>query len=359
MEPFKNIYNKKSIELIAKSIKKVNVELDDVRFVNDCLLNLKEKEMKERVVHISNVIEKYLDKDFKKNQIVLETLIEDLEGFILWPISFYIENRGLNYFKESMSLLYLLTKKFTSEFAIRSFLEKYPTECYELLMKWSHDPCEHVRRLVSEGTRPNLPWAKKVGHINKQPSRHIDLLTTLFDDESLYVRKSVANHLNDISRLDRDAFFTFVENQNIDNKNKKWIVRHASRSLLKTADKKALALHGYSYKAKVKICELKLSKSRVQVGDDFHINVTIENKEKSDERVLLEYVIGFLKANGTLSKKVFRLKDFVLKAGQKQSLTKKVSMKTVSTRRYYEGCHNLSIQINGKLSNEEKFNLFF
>lgn len=159
------------------------------------------------------------------------------------PIAYFVEKYGLEHFEISMHAMYEITKRHTSEYAIRPYLEVHLADTIDQLSRWSHDTNLHVRRLVSEGTRPRLPWAKRIQAIKGDPAHNLALLEPLWNDPSFYVRKSVANHLNDLTKDYREVTLNWL-NDRLANvgKHHAWMIRHSLRSLTKSGDHMAAAL---------------------------------------------------------------------------------------------------------------------
>ena len=363
MEPFKNIYSQKSNREVSSEIKKHYKKFDEEAYLKTVNKGLNRLEMKERVVQISEGLHQFLPGPYERNIRILSKTLKNkkgdgLSGFLLWPYSHYIETYGMEDFEISMEALYEITKRFTAEFGIRPFLEVYPEEVYQFLEQCLDDKDEHIRRWVSEGTRPNLPWGKKVSHLQQNLKRNIKLLETLKDDESEYVRKSVANHMNDISWIDSKLTIkTLKKWQKNSSKNTQWIIRHALRSLLKKGDKEALQLMGYESQLKMKLSQLDLSKKKIREGDSFDLNLELKNQEKTAKKFMIDYVIYYPKLNGELSPKVFKLKSCEIGGGESLSFSKKVSFKKVTTRKHYPGKHRLEIQVNGVVIGQTLFEL--
>lgn len=164
-------------------------------------------------------------------------------GYFLMPVAYFVEKYGLGHFQLSMQALCEITKRHTAEYAIRAFLDVYLNESMELLSGWSHDANFHVRRLVSEGTRPRLPWAKRIGVLRGDPACNLALLEPLLDDPAPYVRKSVANHLNDLTKDYKEVVVDWLrDHRALGGNYYPWIVRHSLRSLIKSGDGDALRL---------------------------------------------------------------------------------------------------------------------
>lgn len=366
MEPFKNIYNQKSIALIADSIEKYDSSFNKAKFKSQACKDLEKLELKERVDHIAEALGKHLPYNYKKNiDLLIKTLApvsdhidhewqgehDNISGFIIWPYCTYVEKFGLEDFETSCKAMLEFTQRFSAEFVIRHFILRHESEMFKKLKDWKKHPNHHVRRLVSEGSRPTLPWGISVPSLKTKLKRNINLIKSLRTDPSLYVRRSVANHLNDISRIDPELFFSTVEAFG-QSPEEKYVIRHSSRTMLKKAHPKALVLHGYGKLLNPKI-NLVLKKKEIKEGESLPISVDIILKKPSN--ILVEYVIHYLKANGSYSEKVFRLRD--LKNIKEIKIEKEVSFKKVTTRKHYAGIHYLQVQINGVRSPKKKFEL--
>lgn len=374
MEPYKNMFNKNSLKTISSEIKQVYKPFDYKSFEKNCLKELDKLELKNRVRLISSELKKHLTNNYKRDVKILVAVLADEEkhedqqwsgldvkginGFFVWPLAHYIEEYGVHDLDTSMKALYEMTKRFTAEFAIRPYLEKYGEDVYsKYLNKWVKDKSRHVRRLVSEGTRPNLPWGSKVSWIKTNPGFNMYLLEKLKDDPEEYVRRSVANHLNDISRIDKKLMLRTVSKWDLKNKETKWVVRHATRFLLKEGEPKALKLNGYHTSPKVKIHKFKLTPKRFKEGESFKFSFEIENKDTKTLNLLLDYIIHYPKKNGKLSPKAFRLKAMKLKKGEVVKIEKEVTFKKVTTRKHYAGEHIFELKICDKIFNQDKFKL--
>lgn len=369
MEPFKNVYNKKSIALIAELIKKSDNSFEVEKFCKEIEKELNPLELKDRVRLISSKLYQYLPQEYKQAiSILLQTLappsqtssIKDadkkgLSGFMVWPLTQFVEDHGLEHFDLSMKALEEMTQRFTAEFAVRAFINHNPQKAYKYFQRWSKSKSFHLRRLSSEGIRPTLPWGNKIERLDEFLDKNIDILKRLSQDPEVYVQKSVANHLNDISRIDSKLFFQTLSSFDLKNKNTAWIARHASRTLLKQGNKKALKLHGYKTNIKV-LTDFKIRKT-MTLDKAFPLKLSIQNTESKKQKLLVEYVIGLRKKNGIHNEKAFRLKDFTLDANESITINKNIGLKKVTTRSYYSGLHYLFIQINGKRFESSDFNL--
>ena len=358
---FKNFINEFVVKKIATAIKNVHPEFNAQKFikVKDRLQPL---ELKARVLLITKELESHLPDSYPESLKILVKAMEtsELKGFELWPFSEYISQFGLDHFDESMKAMYILTQKFTSEFAVRPFLLKNHTRVLKYFSKYASDKNVHVRRWVSEGSRPLLPWGQKIPLFVMDPTHTLLLLDKLKFDEELYVRKSVANHLNDISKnhpqvvidilrmWEKDAPVIHLEKL-------QWIKRHALRTLIKKGHAGALKLMGVSGKASVEVKNFSLNKKRFKLHDTLNFSLEIQSESKKTQKLIVDYGIDFIKSNGKLGRKIFKLKTFEIRPGENVALSKKHSLKPITTMKYYSGTHHLSIQINGEIMGELTF----
>ena len=374
MEPLKNTYNSQSIIKLSTDLKRVYPGFNQSNFQKKIYSELDSLELKDRVRLIASTLKEFLPNNYSKAvNILVNSLAQEDEhleqqwdakngdgvrGFMVWPLCQYIEDNGINYFNESMSALYEMTKRFTAEFSIRPFIQHYDDKVYQLLHEWSFDPSKHVRRLVSEGTRPHLPWGMKVDNITSNLQRNIDLLNNLKTDTDEYVIRSIANHLNDISKLDK-ALMLNTCRQWFQQKNKydQWAIRHASRTLLKRGDVEALKLNGYTVNPQLKLVDLNLSSKKIKEGDSFELSFKLKSESRKIQNLLIDYVIYFPKKDGRLSPKVFRLKNLILPPNEQVLISKKIPFKKVTTRTHYAGKHLLKVKIANHILGVSEFML--
>ncbi|NOT78702.1 MAG: DNA alkylation repair protein [Bacteriovoracaceae bacterium] len=362
MEPFKNKINIDTARQISQNIKRHYPEFNDTLFHKNINSELTDLELKDRIRFLAKKLHLFLPTDFKISAKILKKAVGDhstLSGFNVWPLTEYISNYGEDELDLSLEVLKEMTKVFTSEFAVRAFFIKNPNRTLKIFKHWAQDENEHVRRLVSEGSRPLLPWGQKISEFVNSPKLTIELLELLKNDESLYVRKSVANHLNDHSKNHPDLVVKTLQSwkkSDPKNKNIEWIIRHASRTLVKKAHPKALELHGVSSK-KINVLSLKLKKNQIKINESLEISVTIQNKSKAKSLVILDVDLHLLKANNSHNIKCFKGKKVSLDAEEKILVILKVPLKKVTTRTYYSGVQYLSCKINGISTPKKSFKL--
>lgn len=343
MEPFKNIYNEKEIKRLAKEIKLVDSSFRDIEFI-DSLINesWEVKELKQRQRAITLALGEYLPPYLEALEI-LKKVEGKFSGLFHLIFPDFVELYGLDYYEESIQALKLFTKGCSSEFGVRSFLVKYP-DFIEVFKIWAKDECEHVRRLASEGCRPRLPWGIALNSYKKDPSSVIEVLEILKDDKSKYVQKSVANNLNDISKdnpkIAKEVFKKWYGKSERTN----WIVKHASRGLLKEGDREVLELFGYKSEH-LNVSDFLLDKE-VKLNEYLKFSFKISSQEPLG-KLRIEYKIGLLRQKNKINYKVFKISERVVESNELM-INKSHHFKEVTTRNYYDGIQTLSIVVNGR-----------
>ena len=345
-EQLKNVYTLEYITNLANKIKVEYQDFDNKAFINSIFDNSwKSLELKARMRHIALNLNYYLTFSYEKQLEILKHVSKDFSSFEAMFFQDFVELFGLNDFKNSMKALEIFTIDSSSEFAIRAFILKYEEETMSQMKVWAKDENEHLRRLACEGCRPRLPWAIALTKFKKNPKQVLEIIEILKYDKSKYVQKSVANNLNDISKDNPNIVIDFVKNNLGFSKELNWICKHASRTLLKKADKQILSLFGYKRDNSL-ILENFIFDEIVKLEENLNFSFTLKSKKEQIGNIRIEYAIFYQKANGTLSKKVFMFSQNSI--NQKEKTFKKYhSFKTLTTRKYYKGLHKLAIIING------------
>ncbi|EWM17543.1 DNA alkylation repair protein [Kutzneria sp. 744] len=277
-------------------------------------------------------------------------------GWMIWPVTEAVAVRAVpDAFDVGLQLVADLTSRLTGEFALRTFLAADLDRTLATALRWTASPDEHVRRLASEGTRPRLPWAKRVPAIIDDPQSTVPILDALHRDPSEYVRRSVANHLNDISRSD-PALAVAVATRWLTTETAP-LVRHALRTLVKAADPGALALLGFPPPAALTVTGPALGRANVRVGEELPFEFTLTNDGDEDVRLAVDYVVHHRKANGTLTPKVFKLTTRTLAAGESVTISRRHSFRPITTRVYHSGEHAVELQVNGRTFGRTSFTL--
>ena len=362
----KDQFGQKMVQRIAKSLKTAWPQFNENRFQNSILQDLPSAELIERTWIVCRAMYDQLPTDFGTTALHLKKAMDgyekavgqaSLDGFYFMPFGNYVSKYGLEHFDLSMDLLNQITRRFTSEFAIRSFLEKYPERTLQQLHEWCMDPDHHVRRLVSEGTRPRLPWAARLRAFQKDPEPVILLLEKLKEDPVLYVRRSVANNLNDIGKDHPERMLSVLKEwARSKNSGTQWIIKHASRSLVKEGNSTALALLGFDPNIKVELLALQVQEE-VEMGGGLSFEFVLRSKENVSKKIMVDFVVHYNKANGKQAPKVFKLKNVKIKPSEEMAFKKKISFRSISTRKYYPGKHSIEIQVNGGRLGKKSFKL--
>ncbi len=362
------LFHKQKVIKIAHEIAAVDCTFDQQHFVAEVVDRFPQLELKERITWITICLEKYLPKEYRRAvNILIQSLPapndptlsdNDFGDFIYAPYAEFIAKHGcltpdLHF---SLQALKEITMRFSAEDAIRYFINAFPRETLSELLVWSKDSNYHVRRLCSEGTRPKLPWAQKI-HIDI--SEPIAILDNLYADHTRFVTRSVANHINDISKIDSQLSINTLKRWRDSKKQTQqemdYITRHALRTLIKRGDQAAFSLLGISTAS----CELLqfLVPQKVKMNSELVFHITVLAQERMD--AIIDYVISFQSKRGTMSnKKVFKLKKITLYPDEQVTLTKRHMMKQhMTTRTLYHGKQTIEIQINGVLCGKKEFEL--
>lgn len=356
-ELLKNQYGPEIPTALASQLAAVWPDFDTERFLQLALQGYDNLELMARGRHIAAALQPVLPPSYPQAiDILLASLgapLPDAHSFAMsafyyLPHTCYVARFGLDDFETSMAAQYELTQRFTAEFSIRGFIERYPQQTLERLHQWAMDDNYHVRRLVSEGTRTRLPWAGRLKQFQQDPAPVLALLEKLKDDPELYVRRSVANNLNDIGK-DHPQLLTQVAARWMQHASteRQWIVRHALRSAIKRGDTEALAVLGYATGSVLEVSSRSITPGQVKEGESVMVALELFNPHQEEHSALVDFVVHYIKANGSSSAKVFKLKELKLQPGERRQLQKKVSLAAMTTRKHYPGVHRVDVQING------------
>ena len=356
-----------AVERIISGLLRAGADFSPASFRKEALSTLHRLELKDRVRHLILVMGRHLPASFPEAAEILGKIrdhwdegdpSDNLSTFAAWPITDYVAEYGLNHPDISLDLLRYLTPLYTAEFAIRPFIETHRKQTYEQLLIWCMDPNVHVRRLASEGSRPRLPWGRQLPSFIEDPTDVIALLENLRDDPSDYVRRSVANNLNDISKDHPDTVLETCSLWLADAvPERKWIIRHATRTLVKAGRPEVFPLLGFTATPKLEIGTPILNPTTLCLGHPLQISVPIISTSDKEQNIVIDYAIHFMKANGRTAPKVFKWKNLRLKPRQSITLKKAHPLKAINTRRYYSGIQRVEIMVNGKAIKDSEFEL--
>jgi 3-methyladenine DNA glycosylase AlkC len=358
-EPLKNQFGSNIPKVIAGMVRAVDSNFPAAAFIKDALKGYDVLELMPRGRHIAQTLRKHLPADYEQAIALLVASSgqphahdagSGMTSFLYMPHMFFIRDYGLDHFEASMQAQYVLTQRFTAEFSIRPFLQQHPQETLARLKLWTRDPSQHVRRLVSEGTRPRLPWAGRLPQFQKNPQPVLELLELLKDDPELYVRRSVANNLNDIGKDNPAQLYVTAQRWLQDaSAERRWLVHHALRSAIKRGEAGALQVMGVGSKARVAITDVNITPARARTGGSVAISFVVKNTARETQRVLVDFQIHYVKANAQSRAKVFKLKTVSLAPGESISLGKKVTLAELTTRKHYPGLHRVEALVNGRV----------
>lgn len=362
---FKYAFNGELLQKMADLIRR-----DFAQFNTEAFLALEpqlaDKEMKARVHLIRDGLAIQLPNAYPEALKILVSILKDrqLTGFSVWPIAEFIQTYGLEYPELSLEALTLVTQCFTSEWAVRPFIKKYPQQTMQYLLACAKSDNVDIRRWASEGTRPRVPWGEQLPAFIQDPSATRDILEALKFDSELYVRKSVANHLNDITKDNPDYVINLLRGwqQQAGHQEIKyidWIIKQALRTLIKAGHPQALALIGVEFGAAVKLDEFNLKNRNIRLNERLEFTLQLRSVSDQPQNIVLDYILHFMKANHTTSAKVFKLRTFSLPAKSIIRIDKKHLIKQITTRQYYEGLQYIEIQVNGKVLHKEPWFIEF
>ena len=371
MEPFKNNFSPELVRCFGSHLARNIRIFDREQFEQSILGELETLELKARAQLIADHIHNVLPEDHKQRHAIILAMLHpevdingnqqsDDDGICGWgmmPLGLVVGQNGTGFFEQSLQLLKEMTKRFSSEFDVRYFLIADQERSLDLMKSWVNDPNRHVRRLVSEGSRPRLPWAMQLPRLIKDPSPILPLLESLRDDNEEYVRRSVANNLNDIAKDHPDLVADIAQKWLMDaNANRERLVRHALRSLIKQGHPGALKALRLG-PPKISFLGFELLSPKVTLGDILEFKLDICSSTKTDQALVIDFTVHHMRANGKTTPKVFKWKNINLDGGSRFCSTKQHRIKSVTTRRYYAGRHRVDVKINGETICGQDFEL--
>ena len=362
---FKDWWDLEAAEALGNQISGAMPGFDRKRFVRLATKGLADLEMSDRVKQFSVALRKTLPDSVPEAMCVLvgslPAEMEDCEsltdGWLQWPVGQFILEYGVDYFEESMVAMIALTKRFSAEFAVRPFADRYPEITMHRLLDLTSDVNPHVRRWCSEGIRPRLPWGSKLRGLVEDPGPIWPILEALKDDEELYVRRSVANNLNDIAKDHPAAVVECCRKWMAEpTAEREWLVKRALRTLIKDGDASALEVVGYGRARGVEL-EFEIAPKAISVGESIEMEVSVGSSHRRSQNLMIDYVVHYVRKNGKTSEKVFKWKSLSILEGDSVTLTKRHSMRMTTIRALYVGRHRVEIQVNGERLAEAHFDL--
>ena len=361
-EPLKYMYNPEFFERLTMVLDNTIPSFNERQFIYRVFdRTWPDLELKQRTRHVTVALHEFMPKQFPKaaelivciaNALRQQNEKEQSYPFIFLPD--YIELYGLESFDHSMKAIEEVTKLVSAEFAIRSFIQRYPDAAMKQLTQWSKHKDANVRRLASEGCRPKLPWSQELTMFRRDPSPILPILENLKSDPSEYVRRSVANNLNDIAKDNPSIVIDTAKRWKDLGPESKWIIRHGCRTLLKRGDDEVLQMHGFHSSRRSSLTSFKVSK-KVKIGGYLSFDFEFRCLEKKSEQYRLEYVVHYLTSTGKISPKVFKIGEYKVESGAHMMISRRQSFKNFTTRKHFKGKHTITILVNGKARAQQDF----
>jgi 3-methyladenine DNA glycosylase AlkC len=372
-EAFKHLIGPHTVREVGHHLHRVWPTFAREAFEQQALDGLDTLAFKARAVHLGQALASHLPANFEQAAALLvaslktmpqalhhhdpdtelgqlQTDASGVAGWALWAYGDFVAQHGQGHVPQALAALHAITQRFTAEFAIRPFLVKHPEAVLTVLQQWQHDPSAHVRRLVSEGSRPRLPWGLRLQALVQDPSPTLPLLRTLQDDPSEYVRRSVANHLNDIAK-DHPAVLVqwLTEHMPGAPVTRLRLLRHASRHLIKAGHPGVLQAWGLGQSLQGH-ATLQAEHPQVQIGHKLALHIGLQATANAPAQSLeVDYRVHHIKADGSTSPKTFKGKRLTLHPGQTVQWHKLHSFVPVSTRVLRPGLHRIDLQVNGQV----------
>ncbi len=367
-EPLKDqLFNPQKVNYLASLIQNVYPAFKGQLFSLKIIKQFPKLELKQRITCIQETLAQHLPNDFDKAMdIILAALPKELDAdktdndfgdFIFAPLADFVAKNGLQdqYLTRSFDALAQITKRFSAEMAIRFFINAYPKQSFAFMKNMARSDNYHQRRLASEGLRPKLPWCIA---INFDYKKSIEILNVLYFDKTRFVVRSVANHLNDIAKIDADLVIKTLQKWQLQGRQNNqqefdFLTRHALRTLIKQGNTSALKLLGYLPNPAISIEHFKIVNKSIRLGDYLRFSFTI--KAQQTTKLMIDYKIIYPTKTNKQSAKVFKIRSINLSKNQPISIEKQHLFKPMTTKKLYSGSHQMYLQINGKVFTQDDF----
>ncbi|MEZ5385604.1 MAG: DNA alkylation repair protein [Prosthecobacter sp.] len=353
--PLKDWFDEARYRAIARDLVGIAPNFDERGFLKQVLEGLEDRSLMERMHHCALALNEALPGSFRQQVRVLQKLVPKVgHEFVAIFLSDFVATFGGGDFDFSLESLRHFTVFGSAEFAVRPFIVADRDRALTTLLQWTRDTNEKVRRLASEGSRPRLPWGMRLTELVRDPSPTLLILEALKNDDSLYVRRSVANHFNDITKDHPERVLDSLEDWDLEREHLRWIAKHACRTLIKRGHPRALKLFGFGRQAEVQ-AELKASPRSLKLGDRLSLTASITSTSSRVQRLVVDYVVHYVKARGASAEKVFKWTEVDLPARASLDLNKTQVIRDFTTRKHHAGRHRVELQINGRRVAESAF----
>lgn len=354
----KEMFDEARFRQIATQLAEVYPGFDVTRFLELSLLELAPLTLMQRMRRMTESLCATLPPEYRAAVAILRQLAPHIKhSFVSIVLADFVGQYGPEDFDFSMKALKEFTTYGSSEFAVREYLRRDLPRALTTMEEWSRDENEHVRRLASEGSRPRLPWSFRLDALVRDPSPVAPILENLKADPSLYVRKSVANHLNDITKDHPDWVLERIAGWSLENPHTAWIAKRGLRTLIKKGDARALAVIGAGEKAQVAIHDMRVHPRVIKLGETISLSLRLESTASNPQRLVVDYIVYYVKKSGGSSAKVFKLKEFTLDPGKSVILSRSQTVRDFTTRVHYPGRHEVEVVVNGESLAKDYFDL--
>ena len=344
----KELLNAQAMARIGRAAAQVHPGFDERAFLAHARKGLDALSIMQRMAHAADGLRTHLPAEYPRALKIVRKMAPLLPGgFADMVLPEFVGRHGLDHFDLSLEALRELTPYSSSEFALRPYLERDASAVLALAERWAQDPNEHVRRLASEGTRPRLPWARRLPLLAAEPQRTRPILEKLRADPADYVRRSVANHLNDMAKDHPEWVLDLLEGWPTQQPETKWIAKHALRNLIKAGHPRALQLVGATLGAKVRLASFDVTPRLLRLGQTLQLKTTLVSTADQPQKLVVDYAIHYVKKNGESSRKVFKLRTLALEGGAELTLEKAQTISDFTTRVHYPGRHAVELLVNG------------
>jgi len=356
---WKDFLSRDAVSFFAKQIAEVYPPFKMDKYIEQVLSGgFLKLELKERIDKMARTLSDFLPDNYEQAVQILIATAPRVKMFENWALTAYVQMFGLDKFETSIMALEELTKHGTSEFAIRPFMILHIDKMLPILKRWTKHQNEHVRRLAAEGSRPRGVWTAHIAAFKKDARPVIEILEALNADESLYVRKAVANNLNDISKDHPDLVISVAgEWLKANHQHTNWIVKRGLRTLIKSGHPKALKLLGVNHKPSVQVSSFVIKPARIKAGGVAALFLELKSVSKSKQKLVIDYVVHHIKQRGSASPKTFKWAEKTIAPKVTLSLVKQHSFRNLSTRMHYSGEHMIEVLVNGKVAARKSLRL--
>jgi len=354
----KDLLNAKVLARIADAAQQTHPAFDRKAFLAHTRRGLDDLSIMARIAHAADGLREHLPADYPRALAVVRRMAPHMPGGLPGLVlPEFVGRHGLAHFELSLDALRELTRYSSSEFAVRPYLAQDPATALTHALRWAEDDNEHVRRLASEGTRPRLPWARRLPLFIAEPKHARPILERLRADPSDYVRRSVANHLNDIAKDHPDWMLDLLESWPTDQPETGWIAKHALRILIKAGHPRALGLIGATSNVQLALDNFEVKPATLRLGQRLQLSAALRSTARASQSLVVDYAIHYVKKNGETSRKVFKWRTLPLEAGATLALDKQQTVRDYTTRKHYPGMHTVELLVNGMHVGASRFRL--